>query len=351
MTYKIAVIKGDGIGPEIIESALLVLNKVADIYNHEFNYKFVLAGGNAIDETGVPLPQETIDICLDSDAVLLGAVGGPKWEHLPGHLRPEKGLLQIRQALGLYGNLRPTNVFKALKDASPLKPEVIGDNLDLLVVRELTGGIYFGNRGRSENAAFDTLEYSRMEVERITRLAFEVARKRKSKVTNVDKMNVLESSRLWREVVLKVAKDYPDVTLEHQLVDNAAMQLIRDPKQFDVIVTSNLFGDILSDEASMLTGSIGMLPSASIGDGTLGLYEPIHGSAPTIAGLNQANPLGTILSTAMMLRYSLNLDDEAKRIEEAVEKTLDQGYRTIDIANGEKISTLTEMTKAVLNNL
>ncbi len=351
MTYKIAVIKGDGIGPEIIESALLVLNKIADIYNHEFNYKFVLAGGNAIDETGVPLPQETIDICLDSDAVLLGAVGGPKWDHLPGHLRPEKGLLQIRQALGLYGNLRPTNVFKALKDASPLKPEVIGDNLDLLVVRELTGGIYFGNRGRSENAAFDTLEYSRMEVERITRLAFEVARKRKSKVTNVDKMNVLESSRLWREVVLKVAKDYPDVTLEHQLVDNAAMQLIRDPKQFDVIVTSNLFGDILSDEASMLTGSIGMLPSASIGDGTLGLYEPIHGSAPTIAGLNQANPLGTILSTAMMLRYSLNLDDEAKTIEEAVEKTLDQGYRTIDIASGGKVSTLTEMTEAVLDNL
>jgi 3-isopropylmalate dehydrogenase len=351
MTYKIAVIKGDGIGPEIIESALLVLNKIADIYNHEFNYKFVLAGGNAIDETGVPLPQETIDICLDSDAVLLGAVGGPKWDHLPGHLRPEKGLLQIRQALGLYGNLRPTNVFKALKDASPLKPEVIGDNLDLLVVRELTGGIYFGNRGRSENAAFDTLEYSRMEVERITRLAFEVARKRKSKVTNVDKMNVLESSRLWREVVLKVAKDYPDVTLEHQLVDNAAMQLIRDPKQFDVIVTSNLFGDILSDEASMLTGSIGMLPSASIGDGTLGLYEPIHGSAPTIAGLDQANPLGTILSTAMMLRYSLNLDDEAKTIEEAVEKTLDQGYRTIDIASGGKVSTLTEMTEAVLDNL
>lgn len=351
MIYKIAVIKGDGIGPEIMDSALAVLDKVADIYNHEFNYKFVLAGGHAIDETGVPLPQETIDVCLDSDAVLLGAVGGPKWEHLPGHLRPEKGLLQIRQALGLYGNLRPTNVFKALKDASPLKPEVIGDNLDLLVVRELTGGIYFGNRGRSENSAFDTLEYSRMEVERIARLAFEVARKRKSKVTNVDKMNVLESSRLWREVVLEVAKDYPDVTLEHQLVDNAAMQLIRDPKQFDVIVTSNLFGDILSDEASMLTGSIGMLPSASIGEGTLGLYEPIHGSAPSIAGLDQANPLGTILSTAMMLRYSLDLDDEAKRIEEAVEKTLDQGYRTIDIASGGKVSTLAEMTKAVLDNL
>ncbi|MEA3422802.1 MAG: 3-isopropylmalate dehydrogenase [Bacillota bacterium] len=351
MIYKIAVIKGDGIGPEIMDSALAVLDKVADIYNHEFNYKFVLAGGHAIDETGVPLPQETIDVCLDSDAVLLGAVGGPKWEHLPGHLRPEKGLLQIRQALGLYGNLRPTSVFKALKDASPLKPEVIGDNLDLLVVRELTGGIYFGNRGRSENSAFDTLEYSRMEVERIARLAFEVARKRKSKVTNVDKMNVLESSRLWREVVLEVAKDYPDVTLEHQLVDNAAMQLIRDPKQFDVIVTSNLFGDILSDEASMLTGSIGMLPSASIGEGTLGLYEPIHGSAPSIAGLDQANPLGTILSTAMMLRYSLDLDDEAKRIEEAVEKTLDQGYRTIDIASGGKVSTLAEMTKAVLDNL
>ncbi|MCD6435008.1 MAG: 3-isopropylmalate dehydrogenase [Clostridiales bacterium] len=351
MTYKIAVIKGDGIGPEIVESALLVLDKVAGMYNHEFIYKFVLAGGNAIDKTGVPLPKETIDICLDSDAVLLGAVGGPKWDHLPGHLRPEKGLLQIRQALKLYGNLRPTKVFKALKGASPLKAEVIGDNLDLLVVRELTGGIYFGNRGRSENSAFDTLEYSKMEVERIARLAFKVARKRKAKITNVDKMNVLETSRLWREVVLEVAKDYPDVTLEHQLVDNAAMQLIRDPKQFDVILTSNLFGDILSDEASMLTGSIGMLPSASIGDGTLGIYEPIHGSAPTIAGLDKANPLGTILSIAMMLRYSFNLDEEAKKIEDAVEKTLGQGYRTVDIANGEKASTLTEMTEAVLSNL
>jgi 3-isopropylmalate dehydrogenase len=328
-----------------------VLEKVGERYGHHFEFNYVLAGGRAIDETGVPLPASTLEVCQNSDAVLLGAVGGPKWDQLPGHLRPEKGLLQIRQGLGLFGNIRPAKVFKALKEASPLKPEIMGDSLDIVVIRELTGGLYFGKRGRDEAGAYDTMRYSEAEVRRIARLAFEVAKKRGGHLTNVDKMNVLESSRLWREVVLEVAGEYPEVTLNHQLVDNAAMQLVRDPHQFDTIVTANLFGDILSDEASMLTGSIGMLPSASLGEGPLGLYEPIHGSAPDIAGEHKANPLGTILSTALMLRYSFNLEVEALAVEGAVEKALDDGYRTPDLKGLGRTVTTEEMTDAVLERL
>lgn len=351
MQGKIAVIAGDGIGPEVVGAGQRVLDRVAERFGHEFEYMPVLAGGCAIDATGVPLPQESLETCRKADAVLLGAVGGPKWDGLPGHLRPEKGLLQIRQGLGLFGNLRPAKVFNALKSASPLKAEVIGDELDIMVVRELTGGIYFGERGREGDAAYDSMRYSVPEVDRIARVAFDVARKRGGKVTNVDKMNVLESSRLWREVVIGVAAEYPDVTLEHLLVDNAAMQLIRDPQQFDVILTSNMFGDILSDEASMLTGSIGLLPSASLAGGSFGLYEPIHGSAPQIAGQGIANPLGTILSIAMMLRYTFNLSEEADTVEKAVKAVLEQGLRTMDIAAGEATVGLEAMTDAVIEQI
>jgi 3-isopropylmalate dehydrogenase len=348
MKYKIAVIEGDGIGPEIIGAAIKVLDQVGEKFGHDFVYTKVLAGGKAIDETGVPLPDETLDVCKESDAVMLGAVGGPKWDQLPGHLRPETGLLQIRQGLGLFANLRPAKLFNSLKDASPLKPEVIGDNLDIMVVRELTGGIYFGERGRKGDMAYDTMAYSTPEVERIAKVAFEVAQKRGGKLMNVDKMNVLESSRLWRETVHKIAEEYPDVTLEHLLVDNAAMQLVRDPQQFDVILISNMFGDILSDEASMLTGSIGLLPSASLGQGSFGLYEPIHGSAPQIAGRGIANPMGTILSTAMMLRYSFDLQNEADTIEKAVERVLNKGLRTVDIAAGGDSVGLEAITEAII---
>ena len=352
MEFKVAVMPGDGIGPEIVEQAQVVLSKISEKYGHKFNYEEVLMGGIAYDKTGSPLPQETIDVCLDSDAVLLGAVGGYEWDNLPGDKRPEAGLLGIRKALGLFANLRPAILYSALKDASPLKEEVIGDSLDICIVRELTGGIYFGDRGRAiengEEVAYDTEKYSVSEVERIARVAFEIARKRNKLVTSIDKMNVLESSRLWREVVVRVAKDYPDVELNHFLVDNAAMQLVVNPKQFDVIVTSNMFGDILSDEASMLTGSIGMLPSASLADGKLGLYEPSHGSAPDIAGQDKANPLATILSAAMMLRYSFDLEEEAKAIEDAVVKVLDEGYRCVDIASeGTKVVGCKEMGKLV----
>ncbi|OHW62680.1 3-isopropylmalate dehydrogenase [Andreesenia angusta] len=353
MEFNIAVMPGDGIGPEIVDQAKIVLDKIGSKYGHVFNYEEVLMGGVAYDKTGVPLPQETIDICKKSDSVLLGAVGGYEWDNLPGELRPEAGLLGIRKELGLFANLRPALLYKALKDASPLKPEIIGDSLDICIVRELTGGIYFGDRGRltneaGEEAAYDTEKYSVSEVERIARVAFEIARKRNKLVTSIDKMNVLESSRLWREVVVRVAADYPDVELKHLLVDNAAMQLVVNPKQFDVIVTSNMFGDILSDEASMLTGSIGMLPSASLSDGKLGLYEPSHGSAPDIAGQDKANPLATILSAAMMLRYSFDLEEEASAIEAAVEKVLDEGYRTGDIASkGTKIVGCAKMGELV----
>lgn len=335
MNYNLAVIKGDGIGPDIVEQAIKVLDKVGSKYNHTFKYTEVLAGGVAIDATGEPLPQETIDICKASDSVILGAVGGWQWDHLPGDKRPEKALLGLRAALGLYANIRPAKMFKELKAACPIKDEVIGDSLDLVVVRELTGGIYFGERGqgKGENGdfAYDTMMYSDAEVRRIAINAFDIAMKRGKKLCSVDKANVLENSRLWRKVVLDVAKDYPEVELSHLYVDNAAMQLVVNPKQFDVIVTGNLFGDVLSDEASMITGSIGMLPSASIGKSKLGMYEPIHGSAPDIAGQDKANPIATVLSMAMMLRYSFDLEKEAVAIEMAVDKVLEEGYRTGDI--------------------
>lgn len=334
MKYNITVLKGDGIGPEVIDQTLELVKLAGSKYSHEFTFHEELMGGCAIDTFGVPLPERTVERCKTSDAVLLGAVGGPKWDTLPGNLRPEAGLLGIRAALGLFANLRPAVIYEALKDASPLKTEIIKDGIDIMVVRELTGGIYFGDRGRiGSDAAFDTEKYSVAEIERIARVAFEAARKRRKLVTSVDKANVLESSRLWREAVIRISSEFPDVSLNHMYVDNAAMQLVRKPDQFDVIVTSNIFGDILSDEASMITGSIGMLPSASLGSGTLGLYEPIHGSAPDIAGQDKANPIATILSAAMMMKYSLKLDLAAKDIEAAVVRVLNKGYRTGDIAS------------------
>lgn len=338
MDFKIVTLPGDGIGPDITKEAVKVLDKAASVYGHSFNYEEKLMGGIAIDLAGNSLPQDTIDACKAADAVLLGAVGGPKWDNLPNGDRPEKGLLGIRGALGLFANLRPAVLYPQLKHASPLKEEIIGDSLDILIVRELTSGIYFGEKKKvvceeddSKTYASDLEKYTVAEIERITRVGFEAAMKRNKKVCVVDKANVLESSRLWRVVVARVAKDYPEVEYSHMYVDNAAMQLVVNPKQFDVIVTSNIFGDILSDEASIITGSIGMLASASLGEGTLGLYEPSHGSAPDIAGQNKANPIATILSAAMMLRYSLNLEKEAVAIEKAVMEVLDAGYRTGDI--------------------
>ena len=332
---KIALIPGDGIGPDIIDQALKVLDAISRKYDVKFSFEEALMGGVAIDKTGVPLPEESMDICRNSDAVLLGAVGGDEWDDLPGHLRPEAGLLGLRKGLGAFANLRPAILFPQLKNASSLKPEILGDGLDIMVIRELTGGIYFGEKGRegegTEERAWDTLPYSYSEIERISRVGFELAMKRGKKLMSVDKANILESSRLWREVITEIAKDYKEVTLSHMYVDNAAMQLIRNPKQFDVIVTENMFGDILSDEASMLTGSLGMLPSASLGKGTPGIYEPIHGSAPQIAGQDKANPIATIMSVAMMLRHSFNMEEGALVIERAVSKVLDKGYRTGDI--------------------
>ena len=352
-TYKVTLLRGDGIGPEIVQAALKVLDAAGKKFQFSIEYTDALMGGCAIDATGVPLPQETIDSCLASDAVLLGAVGGYKWDTLPGNLRPEAGLLGIRGALGLFANLRPAKIYGPLKGACPLREDIIGDSMDIMVVRELTGGIYFGKRGREMvdgvEAAYDTEYYTAKEVERIARVAFETARKRSHKVHNIDKANVLESSRLWRETVLRVAKDYPDVELQHLYIDNAAMQLVRNPKQFDVIVASNIFGDILSDEASQVAGSIGMLASASLGEGKRGLFEPIHGSAPDIAGKGIANPLATILSAAMMLRYSLDQSKAADAIEAAVEKVLMDGYRTPDIYTDgcKKVGTV-EMGDAVV---
>ena len=339
MNYKLAVIPGDGIGPDVVEQTLLVLDKVGEKFGHTFQYHKVLAGGCAIDATGGCLPQETIDVCKASDAVLLGAVGGWKWDTLPGAQRPERALLGLRTALGLFANLRPALLFEQLADASPLKPEILAGGLDIVVVRELTGGIYFGEKGVKDTdlgpAAYDIEQYAEEEVRRIAKVAFDMAMKRSKHVTSVDKANVLESSRLWRRVVTEVAKDYPEVTLDHLYVDNAAMQLVRNPRQFDVIVTSNIFGDILSDEASQITGSIGMLPSASLAQGNFGMYEPVHGSAPDIAGQDKANPMATILSAAMMLRYTFGLGQEADAIENAVKSVLDQGYRTPDLFAGE----------------
>jgi 3-isopropylmalate dehydrogenase len=335
MEYKIAVVSGDGIGPEIIEEAKKVLLKVGRKFGHQFVFNHVLAGGCAIDAVGECLPRETVATCRNSDSVLLGAVGGPKWDNLPGEQRPEKALLGLRQALGLYANLRPALLFSELSDACPLKPELVKGGLDLLVVRELTGGIYFGEKGQCETeqgpGAYDVELYTEKEVERIAIFAFRMAMKRNGRLTSVDKANVLESSRLWRRVVNRVSQDFPKVELSHMYVDNAAMQLVRDPKQFDVIVTSNMFGDILSDEASMVVGSIGLLPSASIGEGSFGMYEPIHGSAPDLAGKDVANPIATILSVAMMLRYSFGLSEEADAVEAAVKEFLKAGYRTRDI--------------------
>ncbi|MEE1060521.1 MAG: 3-isopropylmalate dehydrogenase [Ruminococcus sp.] len=332
--YKIVLLKGDGIGPEIVNQAVKVLDKAAEKFDFTVEYDEALLGGCAIDATGVPLPDETVEKCKNADSVLLGAVGGPKWDSLAGNVRPEAGLLGIRGALGLFANLRPAVIFEPLKGASPIKDEIIGGSLDIMIVRELTGGIYFGERGRKEvdgnPAAWDTEMYSVPEVERIARVAFDLAMKRNKKLTSVDKANVLESSRLWRETVNRISDEYPEVELSHMYVDNCAMQLVRNPGQFDVIVTSNIFGDILSDEASMISGSIGMLASASLSEKKSGLYEPIHGSAPDIAGLGIANPLATILSVAMMLRYSLDRADAADAIEAAVAKVLEDN-RTPDI--------------------
>jgi 3-isopropylmalate dehydrogenase len=349
MNYTITVLPGDGIGTEVTEQAVAVLTDLAKKCGHTFVLREALMGGCAIDATGKPLPEETLALCKESDAVLLGAVGGPKWDTLPGNLRPEAGLLGIRAGLGLYANLRPAVIYPALQKASPLRPDIIADGVDILVVRELIGGMYFGARGRKTleggiEAAYDTEQYSTAEVERIARVGFEAARKRRKKLMSVDKANVLESSRLWRETVMKIAPDYPDVELSHMYVDNAAMQLVRNPLQFDVIVTSNMFGDILSDEASQITGSIGMLQSASLGTGTMGLYEPVHGSAPDIAGQDLANPIATILSVAMLLRYSLGLEAEARMIESAVDKVLNDGFRTADIrSEGTKLVGTKEM--------
>ncbi len=357
MEKNIALLRGDGIGPEIVDSAVKVLSAVAEKFGHVFHFTPYLIGGAAIDATGNPLPQETIDGCLASDSVLLGAVGGPKWDTLPAAQRPEKGLLGIRAAMGLYTNLRPAKLYPALKDECPLRADIVAQGFDLMMVRELTGGIYFGERGRREGKygpeAYDTESYSVMEIERIAHAAFDAARKRRKNVISIDKANVLETSRLWRETVHRIAKEYPDVTVTDMLVDNAAMQLVRRPSQFDVVVTSNMFGDILSDEASQITGSIGLLASASLGATKRGLYEPIHGSAPDIAGQNKANPIATILSGAMMLRYAFDMTEEADCIEKAIDRVLADGLRTADIVGNSGATPLscTEMTDAILQRL
>ena len=360
MEYKIALIPGDGIGPEIVAEAKKVLDRVCEKYSHKFSYTEVLLGGASIDAHGVPLTEEAIAQAKASDAVLMGSIGGDAktspWYKLEPSKRPEAGLLAIRKALNLFANLRPAYLYNELRDACPLRDEIIGDGFDMIIVRELTGGLYFGARKTTEEngvrTAVDTLSYNENEIRRIAIKAFEIARKRRNKVTSVDKANVLDSSRLWRSVVEDVAKDYPDVTLEHMLVDNCAMQLVRDPKQFDVILTENMFGDILSDEASMVTGSIGMLSSASLNETKLGLYEPSHGSAPDIAGKDIANPIATILSAAMMLRFSFDLDKEADAIEDAVRKVLAEGYRTVDIMDeGKKQVGTTEMGNLICERI
>ena len=354
MDCKIALVPGDGIGPDVVTEAVRVLDKIGEKYGHKFIYTRVLAGGAAIDEVGECLPKETVDICKTSDAVLLGAVGGWKWDTLPGDQRPERALLGLRKELCLFANIRPALLFEELAEACPLKPEIIEGGMDIVVVRELTGGIYFGEKGIKDTAlgkaAYDVELYSEEEVRRIAIVAFDMAMKRNKKLTSVDKANVLESSRLWRRVVNEVAKDYKEVELMHMYIDNAAMQMVRNPKQFDVIVTSNLFGDILSDEASMITGSIGMLPSASLATGNFGMYEPIHGSAPDIAGQNIANPMATILSSAMMLRYTFGLSREADDIENAVKAVLKEGYRTSDIMSTDKILIGTKETGEMIVN-
>ena len=355
MEFNVALLRGDGIGPEIVDSAVRVLKEIGKKYGHVFNFTPYLIGGAAIDATGEPLPKETVEGCLKADSVLLGAVGGPKWDTLPGNMRPEKALLGIRKAMGLFTNLRPAKLYPALKGDCPLREDIVANGFDIMIVRELTGGIYFGERGMREGQygeeAYDTEAYSRMEIERITKVAFETAMKRRKKLISIDKANVLESSRLWRKIVHEYSEKYPMVECTDMLVDNAAMQLVRNPNQFDVIVTTNMFGDILSDEASQITGSIGMLPSASLGESTRGLYEPIHGSAPDIAGKNIANPIATILSGAMMLLYSFGLKEESDAIVNAVDKVLEAGYRTSDIAHGESPLSTTEITDKIIENL
>jgi len=337
---KITIIPGDGIGREVTDQAVKVLKAVAEKYKCDFEFCEAMLGGDAIDYTGIPLPEKTIAMCKDSDAVLLGAVGGPKWDNLAPGLRPEAGLLGLRKSLGVYANLRPAILFKDLMAASNLKEEVLKDGIDIMIVRELIGGAYFGEKKTIEidggKKAIDSIEYSSFEIERIAKAAFKVARGRKRKLTLIDKANVLHTSRLWREVVSNIAEDYKDVELNYMYVDNAAMQLINNPNQFDVILTENMFGDILSDEASMLTGSLGMLPSASIGENSIGIYEPIHGSAPDIANQDKANPIGTIMSAAMLLRHSLNMELAARDIEDAVSNVIKKGYRTIDIMENGK---------------
>lgn len=348
MEKNIALIPGDGIGPDVVAEAVNVLDAVAKKYGHKWNYTKVTAGGEAIDKWGNPLPQDQLDICLKSDATLLGAVGGPKWDNVAPEIRPEKALLGLRGGMKVYANLRPAVMFKQLKDACPLKDEIVGDGLDILIVRELISGIYFGERGTAADgkSAWDTEKYTWEEIERIVRMGFEFAKKRQKHLTVIDKANILNSSRLWRKVAETVHEEYKDVTLDFLYIDNAAMQLVRNPRQFDVIATSNMFGDILSDEASQITGSIGMLASASLGASGPGLYEPIHGSAPDIAGKDLANPLATILSAAMLLRYSFGLEKEAKSIEDAVQAVLDAGWRTGDIA-GDKRDALKAEGKLV----
>ncbi len=355
MNFNIALLKGDGIGPEIVDSAVRVLEAVGEKYGHSFKFTPYDIGGAAIDKYGIPLPEETVAGCLASDSVLLGAVGGPKWDTLPGHLRPEKALLGIRAAMNLFTNLRPAKLYPALAGECPLREDIVAEGFDIMIVRELTGGIYFGERGMREGKwgeeAYDTESYSRMEIERIVKVAFECAMKRGKRLVSIDKANVLETSRLWRKIVAETATLYPEVEYSNMLVDNAAMQLVRCPSQFDVIVTSNMFGDILSDEASQITGSIGMLPSASLNDSSLGLYEPIHGSAPDIAGQNKANPIATILSAAMMLLYSFGLAKESEAIVSAVDKVLLAGYRTADLAHGKEALTTTEITDKIIEML
>lgn len=356
MKKKITVLCGDGIGPEIVREAIKVLDKIAAKYNHEFDYTYVDIGGCSIDKYGVPITDEGMEKCKAADSVLLGAVGGPKWDNCPPNIRPEKALLAVRKELGLFANLRPTKLFMQLADSSPLKQSIVGRGIDLMIVRELTGGIYFGERSTEEKngemCASDIMSYSEHEIERIGRVAFESAMKRNKKLASVDKANVLDTSRLWRKIMHKLSEEYPEVEYSDILVDNTAMQLIKNPTQFDVIVTENMFGDILSDEASMLTGSIGMMPSASLSSTTLGMYEPIHGSAPDIAGLNIANPIGTILSAAMMLRYSFDMPNEADEIENAVNSALDNGYRTGDIMQeGCKKLLCSEMGDIIAGNI
>lgn len=353
MEKRVAVLPGDGIGQEVANSAVKVLKTIGRQYGHTFHCSYAPVGGEAVDQTGEPLPKETLELCQNSDAVLFGSVGGPKWDRVPTEQRPEKGLLQLRKSLDLFSNLRPVKVFSGLSAHSALKQEVV-ENVDFVIVRELTGGLYFGKPSRrqmngDEEEVVDTLHYKRKEIERIVDKAFKMAAQRNGKVTSVDKANVLESSRLWREVAEETAKRYPNVQLEHMLVDRAAMELISNPRQFDVIVTENMFGDILSDEASMLTGSLGLLPSASLSEEGPGLYEPVHGSAPEIAGENKANPLAAVLSAAMMLRHSFRMREEAEAVEKAVSEVLAAGYRTADIAgSGQRAIGTKQMTEQVL---